>query len=254
MHKVLCLFLSTVVVCSRAAAYANPLDRQEITSASETNLCTAVPGFNTGPVMGMFAIVIPMIDYEPIPLPRLIGTAELAVIGHVDTVRASTFTFQVDDVLIDTICEHVIDVVKFVPTPFDSPRAAPYRRGQQFMLLLFKDTTDQDRTRWRIYGIGGEGEMPIDSNYVYFQGRFIEGLKRESYLVHGVTRKIQRYTAEVFAEAVRDYKKCFKWHLPPGERRPIPEQICDEAALELYRVKSTMHDYLVRETLKQLGN
>lgn len=196
--------------------------------------------------------ILPTIDYEPIPFPRLIGTAELAVTGYVDTVCDTTFVLRIKDVLIGTYNEHTIEIIKIVPTSYNDPRATPYQPNQRFILFLFKDTTDQHTTQWRIYGIGREGEMPVEGDYVYFHGRYVEGLERHTHQVHGVERKIQRYNEEVFKSALCNYGECFVWQADSKEKKLTPKRLCDDRVLEQYRSQSSIHDYLVRETLKQI--
>jgi hypothetical protein len=194
----------------------------------------------------------PMVDYEPIPLPRLIGLSDLAVVGNVKEIHEESFTFRIEDVLIGEPQGQCIEVVKFVPTRFDCPRAMPYAIEQSFVLFLVKEHTDRSSKRWKVWGIGGEGEMPLENDYVYFHGRFVEGLERRKYIVQGAERMIQRYQATAFIGAVRDYRTCFAWQAGAGKSRPQPRRICDDRSLEQYHSQSGIHAYLVKETLKQI--
>ena len=95
-----------------------------------------------------------MSDYDPIPLARMIGTTELAVIARVTAVRDDDLTLAVERRLRGTVGDQLL-MAKFVPSKFDSPRAAPYTEGQQFVLFLTRPDAQVDR--WRVRGLGGEG-------------------------------------------------------------------------------------------------
>lgn len=110
---------------------------------------------------------------------------------------------------------------KYNPWRFDPPRAAPYAQGQVFLLFLRRASEDQ-AAPWRILGIGGEGEMPIDDEYVYFHGRFVQSLERRLYVVHGAEREIQRFQTDLFDAAVRGYSRCFAWTAGAESERPDP--------------------------------
>lgn len=193
-----------------------------------------------------------MNDFEPIPLPRLIGTAELVVVGQVEEVQEETFSFRVQSVLVGESVGQSIDVIQYVPRRFECPRAAPYESGQAFMLFLTQDPEAQDEQRWRILGIVGEGEMPLENGFVYFHGRFVEGLERDKYVVHGAERVIQRYQADAFEAAVRNYRHCFVWETDPTGERPEPSCICSDSDLKQYRSQSDIHEYLTLKTLVQI--
>jgi hypothetical protein len=99
-------------------------------------------------------------------------------------------------------------------------------------------------------GAGGEGEMPVDSNFVYFPARHIEGLKAESYSVHGAKRTSERFEVPTFIDAVKKYRACFKWE-PAKAERPKPVTICDQASLDQLSQASLVHKYLVNTTLNR---
>ena len=187
-----------------------------------------------------------MSDYDPIPLARMIGTTELAVIARVTAVRDDDLTLAVERRLRGTVGDQLI-MAKFVPSKFDSPRAAPYTEGQQFVLFLTRPDAQVDR--WRVRGLGGEGELPLENGYVYFHGRVVQGLERAEYRVHGVDRNIQRFPVEPVSAAVRAYARCFAWE-QDDRRRWHSRQICNETTLRTYRRESRVHELITAESMQ----
>jgi hypothetical protein len=187
-----------------------------------------------------------MTDYDPIPLARMIGTTELAVIARVTAVGDDDLMLTVEQRLQGTVPDE-FRMAKFVPSKFDPPRAAPYAEGQRFVLFLTGQAGQPHR--WRVRGLGGEGEMPVEDGYVYFHGRIVQGLERRRYRVHGVERDIQRFAIEPFIAAVRGYARCFTWE-QDERRRWHSRLLCDESALSAYRGQSRIHEIIAAESLR----
>lgn len=195
-----------------------------------------------------------MSDFEPIPLPRLIAISKLVVVGEVTQIQDKTFTFRIQDSLIGEVSNELIEVKQYIPRRFECPREAAYATGQHFMLFLVPNDDENTRQVWLILGINGEGEMPIEDGFVYFHGRFVEGLERHEYLVHGSQRLIQRFSVELFKAAVHDYPLCFQWQTNSEDNRLEPRLVCNEQDLEHYRTQSVIHEYLAVQTLQRLSN
>lgn len=187
-----------------------------------------------------------MADYDPIPLARMIGTTELAVIAHVTAVGDDDLTLAVEHGLLGTVGDQ-LRMAKFVPSKFDPPRAAPYAAGQRFVVFLTRPDGQADR--WRVRGLGGEGEMPLEDRYVYFHGRVVQGLEQARYRVQGIDRDIQRFPIEPFSAAVGAYARCFKWE-QDDRRRWHSRQTCNEATLRAYRGESRIHELITAESLQ----
>lgn len=196
-------------------------------------------------------------DFAPVPFTRLIGMADLIAIGNVEGVGESTFQFHVDEFLLNHHVSSYINVEKNILPEFVAPRVLPYARGQRFALFLKKDQNTTDHT-WKILGIAGEGEMPIEDKYVYFSVYDLEGLKHTPHEAHGVTRKLQRYNLDVFKDAVKNYPTCFSWKLvkyiknKKERSRWVPSKICPNESILNYQSKSWLHEYLARETMKRI--
>lgn len=180
-------------------------------------------------------------DYEPIPLPRLIGLADFILMGTVVAVEAETFTFKIEEELSGDAGKGEITLQQFIPNKFDGPRAAPYELGQRFMLFLKKDTSENVL---KILGRGGEGEMPIESGFVYFQGRHVEGLERKAYSVHQTERMIQRFDCQVFATAVKDFRSCYTCEFDPVQERYKCQKTCGTSEFQEMEKKSFIHRHL----------
>ncbi len=190
-------------------------------------------------------------DYAPIPLDRLIGTAELIVTGEVLTVKDGTFTARIKNTLVGEASPEA-EIQQYIPSPFEgAPRPSPYQAGQTFLWFLMTDEKNQRQKAWRIMGAGGEGEMPIEDGFVYFPSRHVEGLTSESHRVQGAQRSIQRFDAEAFFDAVKKYRACFKWQ-PPKAEKPKPSKICDQPNLDQFSRRSAIHKYLADSTLNRL--
>ena len=186
------------------------------------------------------------------PLDRLIGTAELIVMGEVLTVKDATFVARRNSILAGNLPSPEMEILQYVPSRFEgAPRPAPYQTGQTFLWFLVKDQKQPRPDQWRIMGAGGEGEMPIQDDFVYFPGRHVEGLATETRRVQGAQRNIQRYDAQEFLEAVKKYRACFTWK-SANAARPKPVATCNQAALDQLSRTSTMQKYLVGITLNRI--
>lgn len=199
-----------------------------------------------------------LIDYAPIPFERLIGTAELIVIGSVEEIGARNFEYHIEDFLLNRHKSSLIDVKQHIPSDIFASRLVPYKRGQRFALFLTKSASDGADQSWSILGSAGEGELPIDGEFVYFDTYDLEGLEFNPYEVHGVTKNSQRLDLSDFRDGVAGYRACFSWNLEEKIKnekvrtRWVPSGVCDGEAVRNYRKKSWIHEYLTQRTLQQI--
>lgn len=197
-----------------------------------------------------------VMDYDPIPFPRLIGMADLGVIGSVTDIGDSIFQFHVDEFLLNKYSLDSLIVRKFIPSKFDGPRPLPYATKQSFALFLTKPEQDNTPHPWSIIGYTGEGEMPIENGFIYFEGSYLQGLEKKPYEVQGVSRILQRFKLPDFKAAVQNYGECFSWELVEyiknnkKRERWQPSKKCPDVTVKTYQAKSWIHEYLVQETLK----
>jgi len=197
-------------------------------------------------------------DYAPIPFARLIGMADLIVIGSVKDIGDSIFNFHVDEFLLHRHALKSINVIKYIPAEIFAPRALPYAREQRFSLFLMKPEQDRADSPWRILGYAGEGEMPIEDEFVYFGAYDLKGLEYKPREVQGITRNLQRFNLDNFKDAVKNYNACFSWELvtyiknKKKRTRWVPSKTCRDESVKNYQTKSWLHEYLVQETVKKI--
>ena len=185
-------------------------------------------------------------DFEPIPLPQLIGIAEYSVIGSVTSMTDTSFWFEINEGLIGNLSSNRIEVKKYVPNKFDGPRAAEYAVGQTFLLFLKYDNQNKIYT---IYGLGGEGELPINNNFVYFHGRTVEGIAYAQAKIHGVERRIQKYDRQKFKAALSAYRKCYIYLYDKKIKKYSVNKSCSEEAIDAQKSIDFMHQYLIEHTV-----
>ena len=189
-------------------------------------------------------------DFAPIPLDRLIGTSTAIVLGDVATVKDGTFTLRVTQTLAGRVGSE-IEIRQYIPSRFEgTPRPAPYKAGQSFLLFLVSDGANASGA-WKILGAGGEGEMPVDRGFAYFHGRNVPGFPSGTYRVHDAERNIQRVELPSLLDAVKGYRACFEWKPGSGEQTP-PAGRCDAAALEAFAKTSAIHRHLSQLTATRL--
>ena len=200
----------------------------------------------------------PMMDYEVIPLPKMIGISDFIVIGSVKELGDSTFIFDVQETLLGELTFEELDIKMFIPSKFDGPRMLPYAIDQRFLLFLSMPSEENTSLYYTILGYGGEGEMPIEAEFLYFSGYHFEGLASTTAKVHGVERVLQRFSLVDFKDAVKNYGQCFVWakveEIKNNKKRErlVPSKKCPDAEMNTYQSKGWMHDYLFRETMSRI--
>ena len=200
----------------------------------------------------------PLMDYDVIPLPKMIAISDLIVIGSVRELGDSTFTLDIQETLFGDIGSQKLNVKMFIPSKFDGPRMLPYAIGQRFLLFLSIPTEEKSSLYYKVLGYGGEGEMPIEGEFLYFTGYNLEGLVPTTAKVHGMERVLQRFSLTDIKDAVKNYGQCFVWtkveEIKNNKKRErlVPSKKCPDADMENYQSKSWIHDYLVRETTRRI--
>lgn len=229
------------------------------TDAAETSDATAA-GRSKGTTpsdRSMTRVIAPEVDYTPVPLERLVGTAERIVIGTVETVDAESLGVRIAETLQGEPADRIV-VERVDPPGIFAPRAVPYERGQEFVLFLAESAGPMNKPAWVILGYPIAGELPVEAGFVYFDSYDIDEFAFESFAVHGVTRPMQRFAVDEFRDAVATYRDCFAWRQVETTRnqrvirRWEPSTVCNDAALDGYRARSPLHDYLAGVTLRQV--
>ena len=197
-------------------------------------------------------------DYASIPLERLVGMADLIVTGSVGDVEENVFEFNVAVFMTRPLNSNKITVAKYVPPEIFAPGIVVYEKGQRFALFLA--SAGSDRGPWIIIGYAGEGELPIEDGFVYFEPYDLEGLEYGTSEVHGITTRIQSFGLADFEDAVRGYRQCFSWKLKgiiknmKKRERWVPSKVCSDETIAVYRAKSWLHDYLTENTMRRIGD
>ena len=192
------------------------------------------------------------IDYQPPPFVELFGLSDLVVLGRVEEIASDVLRLEVDEVLRGAEPGGSLEVVRVERWPSGDPRRGPYEAGQEFVLLLRAEPPG-DTARWRIIGLGGEGELPVESDWVYLEGRPLPIQEPHRRLVHAGEIEAQRFAVGCFVDALRRYGECFRWR--PGVREEDPPRIerrCGDGVLSDYRGQSGLHDHLAAETLRRI--
>lgn len=198
-------------------------------------------------------------DYPLIPLPALVGMADLAVTGEVTDEDEATFLLRIDALLIGDSASDEVRVEKYVPPALVGRQPVPYAGGQRFTLFLReRDAQGVDRP-YVILGFGGEGEMRVEGEFVYIAPYDLEGLEYWPVEVEGVAWKSQRLDLEELEDAVKRYGGCFAWELVEYvkneklKQRLVVSRTCDDRSLEAYRARGWLHEYLAQESVRRTG-
>src|SRR5690242_5812941 len=187
-----------------------------------------------------------MSDRVAMPLSKMIGTADLIVWGSVKTVHDSSFVLNIHKNLNGTNIQGSVEVLNVTPDKFSSQKPVPYKKDQSFILFLTKPKDFEKKSRWKTMGFG-EGQMPVENDYVYFMANNIDDLKFDNYVVQGVKQYVQRFESAIFLKAVEEYTKCFRW-TKISATRATPQIIGTEAQVTEFSKKSLIHSYLVKQT------
>lgn len=202
-------------------------------------------------LLAYFATVSAQGFRAPMPLGKLIGTADAIIIGSISKIDDTTFTLEVKDTLAGKPEGGLLEIAKFV-APVENPRWADYAKGQRLAVFLVKGSHLPLRLKyqlsdWKILGWLGEGEIALEGSYAYFHRRFITTLQPDYYSFHGQTSYLQRIKRDTLVDAIRGYRACFDWtERVLKEGRPV--LTCSPAALSVYRERSPLHIFLVQET------
>jgi hypothetical protein len=192
-------------------------------------------------------------DWVAIPLAKMIGTASLIVWGYIENLTDSSYIFKIITVIRGSITDETIEVLKYTPDKFESEKPPPYNKNQRYILFLVEQKEKPDHLLWKVMGFGGEGQIPVQDRFVYFQGNNIKGLTFSNYLIFGVSQHIQRFDFTLFLDAVKEYNNCFRWAFNNQKKQYMPQQLCDEVKLKQYANKSFIHKYITNQTISRIS-
>jgi hypothetical protein len=189
------------------------------------------------------------LDFEPMSLDRLIRSADLVVVGSVESASEDRFTLRVSDLI---AAPHISKTVTIKRNKDWSGDQGPglYREGQG--MLVFAEKTKPDVAAksppWRVLGFESEGVLPSDGEHVYYTGGALEGFEAETYDLDGVRLTGYRFELSDFIDAVTADRACFGH--APARNEAAPEQsevLCSESELVAFRDNTTLGPYLIRQ-------
>ena len=197
-------------------------------------------------------------DYQPLPLFKMVATADVIVVGTIAEVDAETFKLTSNQ-FIQGPAQETFRVKRYVPWNDNGPWTNDHK-GQQLMLFLSKPASTDASTylpaygsTWQIMGAVGEGELPIENQSIYLGGVFLPGFSRQTYALTGGEITGYRFVRDEFFEAVAQYAKCFQMKKSAGNTAAVLTKTCSDDTLEQYRQGSAINRLLVEQSLKALG-
>jgi hypothetical protein len=184
-------------------------------------------------------------DYLPIPLSELFGGSELIVLGTIESVGDDSFTLRETEVYAGSIGDAPLQVKKYADWT-GGRRWSAYRAGQTVLLFLTKTAAEEKVAgeHWRIRGLGGEGEMPIEGGAIFPHGLNLGGFQRQTFDVDGGELYGYRFDLDTFTSALTGYLHCFGSEAA-AESIEEPAGECTDRELATYRATSALHRYLV---------
>lgn len=187
-------------------------------------------------------------DYQPLAVTDLFGGSDLIVLGVIESVDEINFTLRETEIFTGSVANAPLVVKKYRDWP-GGRRWDTYRAGQTVLLFLRRPAEDENIAGefWRIRGVGGEGEMPIEDGAVFAHGVNLEGFQRQKHKVDGSELYSYRFDMSKFTSALKGYLRCY------GSPQTIttkdikePARQCSESELLSYRITSRLHCYLAK--------
>jgi hypothetical protein len=196
-----------------------------------------------GPLLWVLAASPVEPPAAPLSLIQMASEADLVVVATVRDVGGSEVGLRVERAVRGTAPGRRIRVRKLDRRT----RWAPYAVGQQVLLFLHRG-----RARWSVMSAGGEGEMPLVDDKVYYRpsSRSRAGTR---YRVHGHELWAVTLQLEDVVAAVRQYPSLCRMG---GGRRggPAVTVLVSEGELQAFGARSAAHALLVEQTRRAAGS
>jgi hypothetical protein len=177
--------------------------------------------------------------YLPPTLQVLAGASDFIVIGAIVQLDAETFELRADEVLAGEAPPGKLIVQRFEDWACAS-RWKPYAVGQRVIAFLRRPA---EKGPFTLMSAGSEAEWEIQDAIVNSPGYAITGYsqnKPEEYW--------QRLPLADVRDAFRRYRTCFSVS-QSLQRGTAVRRHCEDAALLLYRGRSTLHAFLTQTSL-----
>lgn len=200
-----------------------------------------------GPVgVGQLAVA----KYVPPRFYDLAGQSAVVVLGEVVKVDSKTFTLRPDEVLAGSAVVVPLVIVRFQDWTC-SHRWKPYAAGQHEVAFLDELPPDQARptgARYRLRSAGDEAEWEIRGDQVSVQGFRVPG----GVVYDEGEHPGQWLPLHAVLDALRTYRHCFSVSpAPSGDWwKHKVRVLCEGQAIEAFRGRSVVHEYLTKTSLE----
>lgn len=189
----------------------------------------------------------------PPPLAKIVGTADVIVIGRITFVGDETFKLHVTEVISTRVhFNQLFLFVRRLPRPPTDLRWAPYKQGQDILIFLNKESDIRQRL-WTFAGTPNDSEWPVNEELVFFFDRFIDSLPINSNNLGEYQFFAQVLPRSAVISALKGYKSCFSWREVHPKNLLSPSRVCGYEILEAYCIKSVIHRHLAQETFEILN-
>ena len=188
--------------------------------------------------------------YVPPRFHDLAGLSDAVVLGTIARVDAETFTLRPEEVLSGAVAPGDLVILRFENWTC-SHRWKPYAVGQReiaFLQTLSIDDRRRSHAAYRLRSSGDEAEWEIAAGKVSVQGFRVPGG-----VVHDEGEHPGQWLPlDDVLDALRTYRRCFSVrHDPAGKPWELEvDVLCDAAALQTFRRRSTVHEYLAARSLE----
>jgi len=191
-------------------------------------------------------------DFQPLTLPELFEKSDLIVLGVIESFDDNNFTLRQTEVYFGNVGSTPIRVKKYMDWP-GGLRWSSYRTGQSVLLFLSRPTTDDGIAGepWRIRGLGGEGEMPIDDRAIFVHGVNLKDFKRQRHQIENSTLYSYRFETRIFTSALKGYLRCYVGATTgKSDESGGTVSRCSDQERLIYRESSRLHWFLAKSKEK----
>jgi len=197
-------------------------------------------------------------DYSPLPLNHMILTADLVIYGEIEKIENSSFVLKIEGEAYGEYDGSSIKVKQFQNWTC-AERWTGYEVGQNVFLFLKKEKNNE----WKIMSAGGEGELPIANEhiylyayyayympFVYYERKGLNGhnyyYKFQTFEIYGSQFSGVKFNFEMFLDAVRGLRDCFKFIKGNTSPENKINLICTKEELKKYKKISKLHSWLAK--------
>lgn len=175
-------------------------------------------------------------DYSPRTLYQLLSTAEIVVVGTIQSVSETTYELAISRVLFGSVESDVLSVERIDRAPL-GVRAMSYAREQEVVLFA----TSSGGATWRPTGLAGEGELAAIEGSVFAQAVAGSADRWVRVPVPGTQASAYAFDRNTFMDAISGFFVCFAAIRNGG----LPQR-CSARDLITYGESSALAAHLAR--------